>query len=63
MFQNIRQVIVAESWCRENNLAVKVIPVPKPYSTECGMCLELDQTDRERLEKFAKEKGFEPRII
>lgn len=63
LFQNIRQVILAEQWCVDNKLPVKVIPVPKPFSTECGMCLETTKENVERLEIFAKEKGLTTRII
>ncbi len=58
MFQNIRQVIKTELWCVKNKIQVRVIPVPKPYSTECGLCLELDRADGERLEHFAVENGM-----
>ena len=58
LFQNIRQVIKAELWCVKNKIQVRVIPVPKPYSTECGLCLELDRVDCERLEHFAGENGM-----
>lgn len=58
LFQNIRQVIVSERWCRENKLDVKVIPVPRPYSTECGMCLEVGREDGDRLDFFAKGQGY-----
>lgn len=63
LFQNIRQVILAEQWCVDNKLPVKVIPVPKPHSTECGMCLEINKEEEERMERFARENGFETRII
>lgn len=55
LFQNIRQVIKAELWCVKNKIQVRVIPVPKPYSTECGLCLELDRANGDRLEQFAVE--------
>ena len=58
LFQNIRQVIKAEQWCVENNLPVKVIPVPKPWSSECGMCLETTKDDADKLEEFAKGSGM-----
>lgn len=58
LFQNIRQVILAERWCVENRLDVKVIPVPRPYSTECGMCLEMNRKDGDKLASFAKEQGL-----
>ncbi len=63
LFQNIRQVILAEQWCVDNKLPVKVIPVPKPHSTECGMCLEINKEELERMEMFARENGFTARII
>jgi hypothetical protein len=58
LFQNIRQVIKAEQWCRENSLSVKVIPVPKPWSSECGMCLETTKETADKLEEFAIEQGM-----
>ena len=63
LFQNIRQVILAEGWCRDKNLNVKVIPVPKPYSSECGMCLEVTKEDGDKLGQFAASEGMIVRII
>ena len=63
LFQNIRQVILAEQWCRDQQLPAKVIPVPKPWSTECGMCLEVTKEDGERIERFAASKGMVVKII
>jgi hypothetical protein len=58
LFQNIRQVILAERWCMENKLPVRVIPVPKPYSSECGMCLEMTSLNANLLEVFLVERGM-----
>jgi len=58
LFQNIRQVILAEQWCRDQQLPVKVIPVPKPWSSECGMCLEMTRMDGDRLTAFVNEQGM-----
>jgi hypothetical protein len=58
LFQNIRQVILAERWCIENSVDVKVIPVPRPYSSECGMCLEINKEQGDKLEKFTKQSGM-----
>ncbi|MEI6274576.1 MAG: DUF3343 domain-containing protein [Prolixibacteraceae bacterium] len=63
LFQNIRQVILAERWCLENSLEVKVIPVPRPYSTECGMCLETTMTEGDQLAIFVQEQGLIVRRI
>lgn len=58
LFQNIRQVILAEQWCLDNKVDVRVIPVPRPYSTECGMCLEISREDGNLLAVFAAESGM-----
>ena len=58
LFQNIRQVIKAELWCGRSKIQVRVIPVPKPYSTECGLCLELNREDADRLEVYAEASGM-----
>lgn len=58
LFQNIRQVILAERWCVDSRIAVRVLPVPRPYSTECGMCLEINVEDGNKLEKFASDNGM-----
>jgi hypothetical protein len=63
LFQNIRQVILAERWCMENKLPVRVIPVPKPYSSECGMCLEMNRREGDLLMTFLNERGMVPRRI
>ncbi len=63
LFQNIRQVIQAERWCVENKLDVKVIPVPRPYSTECGMCLETNKVDGDKLEMYVNGKGMQTQRI
>jgi hypothetical protein len=63
LFQNIRQVILAERWCVENSLEVKVIPVPRPYSSECGMCLEMNSEDGYKLEMYVNGKGMQTQRI
>ncbi len=63
LFQNIRQVILAERWCVDNKLEAKVIPVPRPYSSECGMCLEVAKEVGDKLELFATVRGFSTKRI
>jgi hypothetical protein len=63
LFQNIRQVILAERWCVENGLDVKVMPVPRAYSSECGMCLEMNSKDGDKLEMHTNENGMKTQRI
>jgi hypothetical protein len=39
LFRNIREVIKAENVLLENGFSVVVRPVPSSISSECGMCL------------------------
>ena len=63
LFQNIRQVILADRWCTQNIVDVKVIPVPRPYSSECGMCLEISAGDGHKLQQFAEEQEMRTQRI
>ncbi len=42
LFTSIRDVMRADKLCREAGFAVKVMPVPHTYSTECGMSLVVE---------------------
>lgn len=41
VFATAREVIKADTACRNNRLDTKVISVPEHISSECGMCLEV----------------------
>lgn len=45
LFQNIRNVIAAESMLNANKIAVTIRPVPNSLSSECGMCIEVEASD------------------
>lgn len=45
LFRNARAVIAAESKCRELNIEVTVRAVPESVSSECGLCLEIEEKD------------------
>lgn len=42
LFKNAREVIRADAAAREAGLECRVRPVPEEYSSECGMCLYVD---------------------
>lgn len=51
LFQNSRQVILADTACRNASLPARIVPVPEQVSSECGMCLQIDPNDRPLLEQ------------
>ncbi|MEI7420816.1 MAG: DUF3343 domain-containing protein [Prolixibacteraceae bacterium] len=63
LFQNIRQVILADRWCTQNKVPVRVLPVPRPYSSECGMCLEVSPEVGDRLQQFSEEQKMKTKRI
>jgi Protein of unknown function (DUF3343) len=44
IFHSTRGVVRANRACRKKSIPCKVIPVPRNYSSECGMALEFDET-------------------
>lgn len=55
LFQNIRQVILAERWCTLNKVRAMVIPVPRPFSSECGMCLLFSDEESHKFETYIQQ--------
>ena len=47
LFKNAREVIRADAAAREAGLDCRVKPVPEEYSTECGMCLYINDGQRD----------------
>lgn len=45
LFQSTRHVITAERHALRQGFAVQVVPVPREVSSECGLALEMNDTD------------------
>ncbi|TKG92840.1 DUF3343 domain-containing protein [Puteibacter caeruleilacunae] len=58
ILQNIRQVIKTEKWCVNNLVDHKIVPVPKEYSSECGMCILIQSEIPESLISYLEESNF-----
>lgn len=42
IFKNVRDVIQAERVVKEKGFPYQIVPVPSKYSSECGMCIEIE---------------------
>ena len=51
LFASTHFAIRAEKLAKEKGLAVKLIPVPRHLSSDCGVCLRFDRSFRSRIEK------------
>lgn len=49
LFHNTSSVMRAEKVLQKNGIAVKLIPTPREYSSDCGMAVRFDLKDKERV--------------
>ena len=52
IFESLHKLIKADRLLKGNGLVVKVIPVPSNYSSDCGMCLQIEIKDTILVENF-----------
>lgn len=58
IFESAREVVRAERTVRENGLGAVVMPVPGEYSSECGMCLLLEDCDIEKVTELMRQNAI-----
>ncbi|NLD92773.1 MAG: DUF3343 domain-containing protein [Fibrobacter sp.] len=56
IFHSTRGVVRANRACTKKSIPCKVIPVPREYSSECGMALEFDETVEREIKKVLEEE-------
>ena len=59
LFKNAREVIRADAAARAAGLDCRVMPVPEAYSTECGMCLHVNDDQRDAFGALMIQEGIE----
>lgn len=59
LFHSTHAVINAEKICHKNGLKVKVVPVPRHISSDCGMSLEIPKEHEETISRLLTEKEIE----
>ncbi len=59
IFDSTRSVIKAEKICRDANLKVRVIPVPRSISPKCGMALEVEEDCELKVARVLQQAGIE----
>lgn len=63
LFQSIHQVMKAEGIIRQAGYAYRIIPVPSQYSSECGMCIELDSSIAPTVLADLQKYSIEPKVV
>lgn len=62
IFNSTRDVVTAEELCRRQGIAVKVVPMPKEYSKNCGMALCIDEEREQELVELMEKENIDVTI-
>ncbi len=57
LFASTHFAIRAEKLAKENGLNVKLIPVPRQLSSDCGVCLRISWEQKNRIEEILAQAG------
>lgn len=57
LFPSTHHAIRAEKKAKEHGFSIKLIPVPRHLSSDCGVCLRCSLDQRENLERVLQEEG------
>jgi hypothetical protein len=63
LFQSTHEVISAEKAIRKEQIRCMVIPVPRSLSSQCGMALEVDLDNRQKVIDLLESTGISVRIF
>ena len=59
IFYSTSAAIKTESLAKKVKLEVKLIPVPRHLSSDCGICLRFNSEDKQKIEEILKENKIE----
>lgn len=59
IFYSTSAAIRTESLAKKQGLAIKLIPVPRHLSSDCGICLQFNNEDRQSIKEILVEKKIE----
>lgn len=57
LFPSIHFALRAEKLVKEKGFPVKLIPVPRHLSSDCGVCLRIPWEQKEMIHSLLEEKG------
>ncbi len=61
-FNTTHLLIKAERICLQKKLKIQIIPVPRYISSECGMCIRVDEEFKDQLEMILSDSEIEFRM-
>ncbi len=51
LFKSSSYAVQAERTCRKAGINVRLVPVPRELSSDCGICMRIHSADREATEQ------------
>jgi len=63
IFYSTSAAIRAESLTKRANLKIKLIPVPRHLSSDCGICLRFSNEDKLKIEKILQDGKVDMKIF
>lgn len=63
IFHSIHKVMKAEKILKDNGVEVKLMPVPRSLSSDCGLSLEFPLSVNEKVKGFLEEQACIPEEI
>ncbi len=58
VFKNTRTVIRAEKILAASGLSVEIVPTPRTFSSECGMCIQVSDTNSGTVDTLLQENAL-----
>jgi len=59
IFYSTSAAIRAESLAQKANLKIKLIPIPRHLSSDCGICLQFNNEDKQSIKEILKKNKIE----
>lgn len=59
IFYSTSSAIKTESAAKKQGLAIKLIPVPRHLSSDCGICLSFNSNDIQEIKKLLSDNKIE----
>ena len=59
LFNSMSGALRAEKVLKGEKVPIKLIPVPRKLSSDCGVCVRIERTDADRVEQRLKEAKVE----
>ncbi len=59
LFYSTSNALQAEKLCKKKGIAIKLMPVPRQLSSDCGVCLRFGRPDEVTVRAILEGKGME----